>query len=45
MVGAAESMVSSIAGLAVFAVAGVCWYVLRWRFLATRHPPSQGMRA
>jgi hypothetical protein len=41
MVGAAESMVSSIAGLAVLAVAGVCWYVLRWRFLATRRPTTR----
>jgi hypothetical protein len=35
--GAAEGMVSSIAGLLILAGAGVCWYLLRWRFLAYRH--------
>ena len=32
-IGAAEGMVSSIAGLLALAVAGVFWYLLRWRFL------------
>lgn len=35
-IGTAEGMVSSIAGLLVLAVAGVCWYVLRWRYLSDR---------
>ena len=35
--GAAEGMVSSIAGLLILAAAGACWYLLRWRFLADRH--------
>ena len=35
-IGTAEGMVSSIAGLLVLAVAGVCWYGLRWRYLSDR---------
>jgi len=35
--GAAEGMVSTIAGLLVLAGAGVCWFLLRWRFLNGRH--------
>ena len=35
-IGAAEGLVSTIAGLLVLAVAGLCWYVLRWRFLHIR---------
>jgi hypothetical protein len=34
-IGSAEGMVSSIAGLLVFAVAGFFWYILRWQFLRT----------
>jgi hypothetical protein len=34
--GAAEGLVSGIAGLLVLMVAGICWYILRWRFLDTR---------
>ena len=34
--GAAEGMVSSIAGLLILAGAGACWYVLRWRYLKER---------
>jgi hypothetical protein len=37
LIGSAEGMVSSIAGLLVLAGAGVCWYLLRWRFLNDRH--------
>lgn len=36
--GAAEGMVSTISALAVLAVAGALWYVLRWRFLRDRQP-------
>jgi hypothetical protein len=39
-VGTAEGMVTSIVGLVVLAVAGVCWYGLRWRALRSR----QGVR-
>jgi hypothetical protein len=35
-IGSAEGLVSSIAGLLILAAAGVCWYLLRWRFLADR---------
>ena len=35
-IGLAEGLVSSVAGLLVLAGAGVCWYLLRWRFLADR---------
>ncbi len=35
-IGAAEGMVSSIAGLLVLAVAGAFWYLLRWRYLRLR---------
>ena len=35
-IGLAEGLVSSIAGLLILAGAGVCWYLLRWRFLADR---------
>lgn len=34
--GAAEVMISSIAGLVVLATSGTLWYVLRWRFLRDR---------
>lgn len=35
--GAAEGMVSAIAGLLILAVSGALWYVLRWQFLRGRH--------
>jgi hypothetical protein len=35
-IGSAEGLVSSIAGLLVLAVAGTCWYLLRWQFLRSR---------
>jgi len=34
--GAAEGLVSGIAGLLLLMVAGTCWYILRWRFLDNR---------
>jgi len=34
--GAAEAMVSGIAGLLVLMAAGTCWYFLRWKFLNSR---------
>ena len=37
LIGTAEGMVSSIAGLLVLAGAGTCWYLLRWRYLKDRH--------
>lgn len=36
-IGSAEGLVSSIVGLLILAGAGMCWYLLRWRFLAYRH--------
>jgi len=36
-IGAAEGMVSTIAGLLVLALAGLSWLALRWGFLRTRH--------
>ena len=36
-IGSAEGMVSSITGLLVLSGAGVCWYLLRWRYLKARH--------
>jgi hypothetical protein len=35
-VGSAESLVSSIAGFLILAVAGSCWYLLRWQHLRSR---------
>ena len=35
-VGAAEGLVPGIAGLAVLMVAGICWYILRWKSLEHR---------
>jgi hypothetical protein len=35
-IGSAEGLVSSIAGLLVLAVAGACWYLLRWQFVRGR---------
>jgi len=37
-IGVAESMISTIAGLAILAIAAIFWYLLRWRFLRTQHP-------
>jgi hypothetical protein len=34
--GAAEGLVSGVAGLSVLMVAGICWYILRWKFLDNR---------
>lgn len=39
-IGAAEGMVSTIAGLLVLALAGLAWFGLRWGFLRTRHTAS-----
>ena len=39
-IGSAEGMVSSITGLLVLSGAGVCWYLLRWRYLKARHIPQ-----
>lgn len=36
-IGSAEGMVSSITGLLVLSGAGVCWYLLRWQYLKSRH--------
>ena len=35
-VGMAQGLVSTIAGLLVLVVAGLCWFVLRWRFQRRR---------
>ncbi len=37
LIGSAEGMVSSIAGLLVLAGAGALWYLLRWKYLRNRH--------
>jgi hypothetical protein len=35
-IGSAEGLVSSIAGMLVLGGAGLCWYLLRWRYLRGR---------
>ncbi len=35
-IGTAEGMVSTIAGLLVVVIAGMAWFLLRWRYLSLR---------